>query len=714
MKFNKLTIFASGLCLSSGLALGFYLSGNKNLAATVGISSVGGAMVYGAVSSQYHQKKIKGITEDSKQLSEKLNQLNSDTKTELTSLQKHHRDTVELRDKAIAETKTLLSDLATVKTQLSSAQLEKTHTEKDNTRLQDVISQLNQTVESLQQKVIELEELIEDKEAELEEFNRDYKENLSKDLEIGFEKRKKEVIAREIKIDAEITSEAIELMQDYKDFVEGIMDNHYKNRELLLDTNNQAKTHIQNLVNSKNEALSALQEYNERLQLDKAILQQRLNGELHEPIYKEVGYALHGKIANDIAKEAFRVAGIPLEVLGYQQTEETTRVGYGFSKTADTDSIIQTLKQISQTIAKELKIHAITNIELSAISPVINLTFRKEPPKPESVEEIYKSGLIPANQFCDVVAKATDHKTKGKPTLRVMAATGEGKGICVKNLLAYFADIEGWEIWLSDPLHGSDEDYWDTPKIAANASDAGKAYKLFCKLHHERHELKQEGFTDRSVLGVFDEFDKQHSDDDKEQAKKIMTAIRHSQQRQILIGQCAEVGSNGWAWDDMKNCSLLVLGASIGSLVKHLTKDFGWTKKKENQVKREYERFSTWADNQNANNPDIPDENQTRIALLVSGDRYQFLEVPIAHKGILKNGKATFRDTLTATSLSINTQNAVSTNSNSTPVIERVKTVVRCPHCTSTNLKKNGKHKETGKQLYTCKDCKGSPRTWSE
>ncbi|NJO62520.1 MAG: IS1 family transposase [Richelia sp. RM2_1_2] len=229
-------------------------------------------------------------------------------------------------------------------------------------------------------------------------------------------------------------------------------------------------------------------------------------------------------------------------------------------------------------------------------------------------------------------------------------------------------------------------------------------------MHHERHELKQEGFTDRSVLAVFDEFDKQHSDDDKEQAKKIMTAIRHSNQRQILIGQCAEVGSNGWAWDDMKNCSLLVLGASIGSLCKHLTKDLGWTKKKENQVKREYERFSTWADNQNANNPDIPDENQTRIGLLVTGDRYQFLEIPIAHKGILRSGKATFRDTLTATSLSINTQNQHSSNNNSSLVVESNNPVVRCPYCTSTNLVKNGKHKTTGNQLYTCKDCTQTPK----
>lgn len=312
----------------------------------------------------------------------------------------------------------------------------------------------------------------------------------------------------------------------------------------------------------------------------------------------------------------------------------------------------------------------------------------REKPKLETKDEdIYKYGLIPASQFCDIVARATDHKTKGKPTLRVMAATGEGKGIAVKNLLAYFADIEGWEIWLSDPVSGSEEDYWDTPKIAINSKDAGKAYKLFLQLFKERQELKQQGFTDRSVLAVFDEFDKQHDMEDKQKALEVMTAIRHSRQRQILIGQCAEVGKNGWAWDDMKNCSLLVLGASIGTLIKHLSKDFGWTKKKENLVKREYERFSTWADNQNINNPDIPDENQTRIALLIAGDRYQFLEVPIAHKGILKNGKAVFRDTLT-TSVVGTVQDK--------PVVEVKSSLPTCPDCgtvSNSPFGKSGRYK---------------------
>lgn len=417
--------------------------------------------------------------------------------------------------------------------------------------------------------------------------------------------------------------------------------------------------------------------------------QQLANGNLVEPIFKEVGYALHGRIANDIAKELFRSSGIPLEVFGYQQSEETTRVGYGFSKNANSEDIVNVFNQISPDIAKELKIYAITNIELSAISPVINLTFRKEPPKPESIDEIYKAGLIPASQFCDIVAKATDHKTKGKPTLRVMAATGEGKGIVMKNLLAYFTNIENFELWLSDPVDGSDEDYWDCPKIAKNAEDAKKAYKLFCDLHHDRHELKQAGFTDRKILGIFDEFDKQHSDKDKEKAKEIMTAIRHSNQRQILIGQCAEVGSNGWTWDDMNNCALLVLGASIGTLCKHLTKDMGWTIKKANTIKKEYEHFSTWANNQNENNPNIPAENQTRIGLLVAGDRYHFLELPIAHKGILRDGKSIFRDSFTASDTPKN------------QIFEKLPTNPICPTCGSKNTKPYGRDGR-----YQCLDYK--------
>lgn len=478
--------------------------------------------------------------------------------------------------------------------------------------------------------------------------------------------------------------------QDRKDFVLGYADQLNK-----VVSNAEENFNRERVAN-----LERIELLNEKV----ARLQQLVNKDLVEPIFKEVGYSEHGRIANDIAKELFRIGGIPLEVLGFQQTEETTRVGYGYSKSVEVKELIAAIQSLSSQIAKELKIHSINSVTQSEVAPVIHLTFQKEPPKPESVEAIYKAGLIPASQALDIIAKATDHKHKGKPTLRVMAATGEGKGIVVKNLLAHFSDMEDWEIWLSDPVSSSDEDHWDTPKIAESPATAEKAYFLFAQLHQQRYDQKQPGFTDRKVLAVFDEFDKQHEDEDKELAKKIMTAIRHSKQRQILIGQCAEVGANKWTWDDMQNCGLLVLGNSIGSLIKHLRTDFGMSTKKVNQIKREYERFSTWADNQNSQNPDIPNENQTRIGFLLVSGKYQFLELPIAHKGILKNGKAIFRTDLAQRPLQVAPKTILS-KAEVVSTDAQPKPLPKCPHCQSTSLSKNGKGR------YKCKDCGKSSST---
>ncbi len=325
---------------------------------------------------------------------------------------------------------------------------------------------------------------------------------------------------------------------------------------------------------------------------------------------------------------------------------------------------------------------------------------------PTTNDAMYKQGLIPADQFCDRIYKALDTKQQGKPTLRVMAATGEGKGIALKNLLAYWVNQPGWEIWLSDPVDGSDEDYWDTPKIAADPIQAGIAYNSFVELHRARIN-QSPAFTDKFVLAVFDEFDKQHDDDDKESALAIMTAIRHTKQRQILIGQCAEVGKNKWTWDDMNNCAMLVLGNSIGTLCKHLAKDMGWSTNRANTVKKEYEKFSDWARKNNDSNPDIPGENQYRIGLLVVSGRYEFLEIPSAHKGIIRSGQALIRE-----SLSINTQKAAISNNLDSPFQEVSEPVVdlkiQCPHCGSDDFKRHSEVKDSSQYRYLCKnpECK--------
>lgn len=273
------------------------------------------------------------------------------------------------------------------------------------------------------------------------------------------------------------------------------------------------------------------------------------------------------------------------------------------------------------------------------------------------------------------------------------------------------------EAKLSDPVSGSDEDYWDCHKVAINRTEARAAYDKFYEIYQGRKAKRLS--TTPKLLGVFDEFDSEHSEEQHEKAQEIMGRIRHVGMHQILVGQSAEVGRNGWTWDAMKNCALLVLEGSIGSLRKHLTTDLGWTLKQKNQLGKEYDKYRKWADAENEANPDRPVENQTRLGLLIIGDRYQFLEIPIAHKGILRGTSAvTVRTEIGNGQIEnkLTNQDNDSYKGNSSAkkgILESNDdlSLPTCPHCNSVNVNKKGMNAK-GQQYYVCKDCTHKPRKW--
>ncbi len=443
------------------------------------------------------------------------------------------------------------------------------------------------------------------------------------------------------------------------------------------------------------------------MQIRVNLLQKQLDDGLTEPILISCGVASMqnkacGNIINDFIQYCHRQLNIAFKGLQFEINDEVVNFGLHYPKTQDAFAIVEVLKQNSKAIEKYLEIWKLVHVEYIAKYDVISVSYRVTPPKPPGDEGIYKDGLIPASQFTDQIYIATDHSKKGKPTLRVMSSTGGGKGIAVKNILAYFTTLEGWELWLSDPLDGSEEDYWNCAKIAKTPKEATEAYKKFTELHRVRQQ-KQPTFTDKFVLAIFDEFDRQHSDADKETAKTIMTAIRHTKQRQILIGQSGEVGENNWTWDAMKNCALLFIEDAVTTAIKH-DKDLGWSLTKKREVQKKYEKFSEWARLKNESG-NIPNENAYRIALLVVGDNYKFLEIPSAHQGIIRSGAGIVRD-----SFDVISSNSGVINSN-IPEIESIKTPifeikVVCPHCESTSFKRNGKTKtSTPVQKYKCKHC---------
>jgi predicted nucleic acid-binding Zn-ribbon protein/predicted RNA-binding Zn-ribbon protein involved in translation (DUF1610 family) len=678
----------------TGYGVSSYFS--KNLASTIGVATGGGlfgaGLTYMIMDNRHiHiknnlQNKLDSLTTDFNNLKRSKAELET-SKAKISSM-------LTSANELIGQLKLEIGDLTDTKEDyhavILSLESKLAETQK---QLENAIAQRN-----------EFKATAEFKESELTAFEREFTDTVNQKASELYQARLDKEVERVTLEQFALLQETIDTLQQMSAFTGKVYNRHQTQREYALGLTEDFHAFKSKCDESKQRAYDELLSVNAGLNQQLALLSQKLADGMTEPEYKDFGLAsVEGRIINGFVEWCYRHLQTPFRVLAFDSSEDITSFGLDYPKSQSPENIVSTLQSHIETLAKFLGIFKIVRVEYLAKYDCIAVSYRHTAPKPDSDDDIFKAGLLPRSMFCDAIFKATDHTTSGKPTLRIMAATGEGKGICTKHIVAYFAELEGWETWISDPIHGSEQDYWDCPKLAKDKAQAKKAYGDFAKLHATRKDLKIDGFTSNFVLGIFDEFDKQHEDDDKETAAKIMTAIRHTKQRQILIGQTAEVGSNGWKWDDMKQCSLLVLGESIGTLCKHLVKDLGWTLKKSNEVKRQYEKFSDWASKKNDSNPDLPPENITRIGLLVTGSKFQFLELPIPHKGIIRSERV-------RSSLSINTQNQTILNNIEGWEDESKKAFVvphiECPDCGSTEFTRKSKVADPTMHSYICKSCK--------
>lgn len=713
------------LALGIGLGLGFYFGGSKDeRIKTLGILVGGGLIGSSIVSFVNYQVTTRKTNQFLTEIND-LKQSKSELETKFTTIDKARLDSERAKELALKDVARLET-----KTEILTNQIEKLEQQNNNytpmlEELRTVKSKLVVEVEKLSNSLQVKEDLIVNLQAQLEEYKEnfasDVAEQASDEAQQLYLEKKEQVIMEEIKIDDQLTSEALQLCHDYRQFIEGIIEQHFQHHDLLLATNDKAKQHFDKLQSDNNAAYSALLAEKENLELKVQQLNLQIGGELIKPsgIPGKVGWGW--TMANMLLDKIYQDADIPLKLTGI---DESLPDGYilavfAYSKSANPQTIIETIKPHFERWAKNWGINFVGDAKTSVRYPVIEIKMRRDKPLKDNTESIYKEGLIPAKLFGDTLYRAMTHGSKGKPTLRIMASTGDGKGITGKNMLAYFLQLEGWELWLSDPVSGSDEDYWDCSKVAINRTEARVAYSNFYKLYNDRKTKKVS--TTPKILAVFDEFDSEHSEEQHEQAKEVMGRMRHVGMHQILIGQSAEVGKNSWTWDDMKNCALLVLEGSIGTLRKHLVPDLGWTVQKKNKLGKEYDRYRKWADEQNKANPDVPNENQIRLGLLIVGDRYEFLEIPVAHKGILRSTpKVNIKTTLDVTNYGVVSDTlsqkpnlkSIMSGQNTALQSNDPLTAVSCIHCQSINLRKAGKDKQ-GNQRYECKDCQHKPRRWS-
>ena len=306
----------------------------------------------------------------------------------------------------------------------------------------------------------------------------------------------------------------------------------------------------------------------------------------------------------------------------------------------------------------------------------LEVELRKVEKKQATIEDIRRL-IEPSNRFGEIVSRY--HQSK--PTLRVMTRTGGGKGIAVKNILSHYVNHwENWELWLSDPQHGSFEDYWNCPKIAKSPTQAANILDTFIEEFNDRKE-NQSLNSDIPIMGIFDETDKTFDKKQKGEISQIWTEIRHRLMKLILIGQSGEVGKQGWTWDEMNNCGLMFIGDAIGTAIKHAD-DMGWSQDMKTKIPSIYAKVSEFFNSVNA---DIPTKNHYRLALLIDGMKYDFIEIPPALEGELTNNKSWL----------------VSSPWQSKAIKEGQN--IACVHCGSLDVKKNGKSND--KQRYSCNSC---------
>ncbi|MBD2667307.1 hypothetical protein H6G73_23025 [Richelia sinica FACHB-800] len=409
-----------------------------------------------------------------------------------------------------------------------------------------------------------------------------------------------------------------------------------------------------------------------------------LNGKLHElskPL-QFVGTSEAARVGNSIINYYSSKLGITLDAIDFSSTETGYKLLFHLSRnnrfidtaTLNDGNNSDKIKELSGS----LNTPKFSQSERSNYVS-LEIELKKQEKKQLTIEDVRRL-IEPSNKFGEIVSRY--HQSK--PTLRVMTRTGGGKGIAVKNLLSHYVNHwEGWELWLSDPQHGSFEDYWQCPKIAKSPTEASKVLELFIGEFNKR----KEGISINEnipVMGIFDECDKTFDKKQKQGIAQIWTEIRHRKMKLILIGQSSEVGKNGWTWDEMNNCSLMFIGDAIGTAIKHAD-NLGWSSDMKSKIPSIYQKVSDWM---NEANRDLPVKNHYRLGLLVDGMKYDFIEIPPALEGSLDNH-----------------QSWLVTHPWQSKALSQGESIA-CVHCGSVDVKKNGKSGD--KQRYKCNDCNKS------
>jgi ribosomal protein S27AE len=309
-------------------------------------------------------------------------------------------------------------ELATLQQALKQTQDALNHGEGERSKLAGLTATLTPAIAKLEAELLTAKGRIQ----ELEQEVKDWEENFDGAVDLEADKRFKEAKRQEIQRifdehDA-ITSEAMGLLERLQTWGHKVASSHEAKREMIKSLAQSYNLNIDSLNSSfDNERVAYLQQI-EILREKVGQLQHELNGDLIEPQYGQFGYAIEGKIANDIARRIWEELQIPLAVKGYQvKPDGSTDVGYGYSRTIPVEALVNDFNRHSGAIAKALGIHKISGVRKLEIADLLVLTFRREPMVKEDTVKLLAGT---PEEFINYI---TSHPIR----YRLIADPGEGK-----------------------------------------------------------------------------------------------------------------------------------------------------------------------------------------------------------------------------------------------------------------------------------------------
>jgi Chromosome segregation ATPases len=271
-------------------------------------------------------------------------------------------------------------ELAEVQNSLNRAKELLRACEVDRSQSAEVIGQQYARINELQAALASHQEREEELEALVEAWEEEFHSKVDVEAEKRFQAAKFAEIKRIEGENDALTREAIEIARQYRQWANLADARLQDRREFVESVTNTYNSKISDFGQSYSKQVSGYLEQIEILNCKVAALQQKLQGDLLQPEYGQFGYAVEGKIANDIARRFWEELQIPLAVKGYQvKPDGSVDVGYGFSRLTPLEALVADLNRHSGDVAKALRIHKITSIRKLEISDLLVLTFRREP-----------------------------------------------------------------------------------------------------------------------------------------------------------------------------------------------------------------------------------------------------------------------------------------------------------------------------------------------